>query len=67
MTTKQTYIYNIIKDYIAKHNYAPTLREICEISGLKSVSTVSKHLEHLKIRGYINYIKNKNRTITITK
>lgn len=67
MTTKQTQIYNIIKKYIEEHNYAPTIREICDITGLKSTSTVAMYLKRLKDRGYIDYIKNKNRTITILK
>ena len=67
MTEKQQKIYNIIKKYIEKHQYAPTIREIRDESGLKSVSTIEEYLIILKEKGYINYINNKSRTITIIK
>ena len=33
-----------IIEYICEHGYAPTVREICEMVGLKSTSSVHAHL-----------------------
>lgn len=42
-----------IVGYIEKHGYAPTVREIGEMTGLKSTSTVQHHLEMLRKEGRI--------------
>lgn len=67
MTEKQQKIYNIIKKYIEKNKYAPTIREIRDASGLKSTSTIEEYLIILKQKGYIDYVNGKSRTITILK
>lgn len=44
-------IRNLIKqgivDYIAKHGYAPTVREIADMVALKSTSSVQSHLQKM--------------------
>lgn len=37
-------ILDIIIEYISKHGYPPTVREISKLSGLKSTSSVHLHL-----------------------
>ena len=37
-------ILKVIADFILKNNYSPTTREIMEIVGLKSPSTIHYHL-----------------------
>jgi len=65
MTEKQEKIYNIIKEFIASNGYAPTIRELCEITGLSSTSTIHSHLKKLCDNGYISYIHDKKRSIKI--
>lgn len=67
MTEKQEYIYNIIKEFINENGYAPTVREIGKLAGLNSPATVFQHLKKLKVKGYIDYIEEKSRTIRILK
>ena len=46
-----------ILDYLnkaASENYSPSVREICEATGLKSTSTVHAHLRVLEENGYIS-------------
>ena len=67
MRKQQEKIYNIIKDFINKNGYAPTVREIGKIAGLNSSSTVHSHLTVLESEGYIKSEKGKSRTIRIIK
>ena len=38
-------ILNIIIEYFEQHGYAPSIRELCEITGLKSTSTIHNHIK----------------------
>jgi repressor LexA len=67
LTEKQKNIYNIIKEFIDKNGYSPTVREIGEIANLKSSATVDTYLEILEEKGYITSVRNKARTIRIVK
>ena len=64
-TDKQIEILNIIKKYVEENKMAPTVREICGISGLKSTSTVYGYLKRLEKQGYIKKKDNSPRSITI--
>ena len=46
-------ILEAITKYINERQYPPTVREICEIVGLKSTATVHRHIEILKERGLL--------------
>lgn len=46
-------IFNIIVDYIKLHGYPPTIREIGDLCGLKSTSSVNSHLEQMYQEGMI--------------
>lgn len=43
-TEVRTKIKQKIIEYICEHGYSPTVREICEMTGLKSTSSVHSHL-----------------------
>ena len=53
--------------FIKERGYAPTIREITEIVGLKSSSTVYEQLKQLEDKGYILMEPFKSRTIKILK
>jgi repressor LexA len=36
-----------VEEYILQHRYAPTVREIGEMTGLRSTSTIHHHLKKL--------------------
>ena len=66
LTDKQKEIFNVIKDSILNKGYPPSVREIGELVGLKSTSSVHAHLNSLEKKGYIRKDPTKPRTIEIT-
>lgn len=42
-----------LRNYIAEHGYGPTLKDIAEHIGVKSLSTAHFHLERLEQKGFI--------------
>jgi repressor LexA len=67
LTVKQKKILEIIQKYINKNKISPTTRELAELSGLKSTSTIHDYLEQLKKNGYITWHDRMPRTIQIIK
>lgn len=65
LTEKQLEILNIIKNYIAENGYSPSFREIGKIAKINSSATIWTHINNLKQKGYITYIKGTNRTIRV--
>lgn len=67
MTKKQEELYKAIKEFIEVNGYAPTIRELNEITNKKSTATTFNKLLQLKKKGYITYEEGKSRTIKILK
>src|SRR5258708_6706615 len=44
MTKQQHLVYGFVRDFLATHEYAPTLEEISRALELSSLATVHKHL-----------------------
>ena len=65
MTDRDIEIYNCIGLYIAQKGYAPTVSEICGMTGLKSTSTVHGRLKKLEGMGKIKRLAESPRTIVI--
>lgn len=58
-------ILKIIKDFVVKHRYSPSVREIVKYSSVRSSSTVTMYLNKLKEKGLIEWETNRPRTIKI--
>lgn len=54
MTPAQAKVWNSIREYVAENQLPPTIREICERTGLSSSSTVWSHLRQLERKGYLS-------------
>lgn len=67
MTERQSEILNMISEYIDKEGISPTVRELCDISGIKSTSSVHKHIKSLEKEGYIKMIKDSPRSMRVIK
>ncbi len=67
LTKKQEEIYIYIGKFIKKHNYPPTIREICDGVGLRSTSSVANHLKNMKAKGLIEYEIDSPRTLRLIK
>lgn len=65
LNKKEETILTYIKTFIKEHQYPPTIREICVGVGLKSTSSVSEHIVHMKNKGVIKYEPESPRTIRI--
>lgn len=58
-------IYDFIKAYIQENTYPPSIREICEGTGLSSTNTVYTHLTKMVTMGAITMQEGKPRTIRL--
>ncbi len=65
LTRSQTKIFDFLKSYIEQNKIPPSIREICESTGLSSTSTVHSHLVNLEKKGYIARDHSKNRALRI--
>ena len=65
LTPRQNDVLNVIKEFIVKKGYPPTVREICNELGLSSPATAQTHLTHLESKGFIRKDSTKNRTIEL--
>ena len=63
---KQHEILIFIQEEVAERGYPPTVREICDATGLASTSTVHGHLSRLEEHGYIVRDPAKPRAIEVT-
>ncbi|ADQ06151.1 transcriptional repressor, LexA family [Caldicellulosiruptor hydrothermalis 108] len=66
LTERQQQILYAITSYINEKGYPPTVRELADMVGIKSSSTLHGHLKRLEKKGYITKEKGKPRTIVPT-
>ncbi|MEG1255675.1 transcriptional repressor LexA [Clostridium sp.] len=64
-STKQSEIYEFIKNQVNAKGYPPSVREICEAVNLSSTSTVHGHLTRLEKKGLIRRDPTKPRAIEL--
>ncbi len=67
LTRRQLEVLNVIREFIAKNGYSPSLEEIGSSLGLSSVATVHKHVTHLVEKGLVRRVWNQNRSIEIVE
>ncbi len=65
LTRRQREVLDVIRDFIARNGYSPSLEEIGGALGLSSVATVHKHVTHLVQKGYVRRGQNQNRSVEI--
>ena len=65
LTRKQEEVLTVIKKFIAKNGYSPSVREVCELMNLSSTATVFVHMRHLMNKGYLKQTDNKFRTLEV--
>jgi repressor LexA len=62
---RQQRILATIRDWVVQHGYAPSTREIGEAVGLRSSSTVSRHLAALEDKGFLRRSTTMSRPIDV--
>ncbi|MFC1601072.1 transcriptional repressor LexA [Candidatus Sumerlaeota bacterium] len=65
LTKRQREALGIIQNFVAENGYAPSLAEIAQAMGLRSIATVHKHLENLARKGLILRGWNRGRSIEL--
>ena len=55
----------VIRDWVVRHGYAPSSRQIGDAVGLKSSSSVSKHLASLEDKGFLRRSPSVSRPIDV--
>jgi repressor LexA len=68
MTTlpeRQQHILVAIRDWVVEHGYSPSTRQIGDAVGLRSTSSVSKHLAALEDKGYLRRSASVSRPIDV--
>jgi repressor LexA len=66
LTGRQQEIWDFLVEYVGRHGYPPTVREIGERVGLASPSTVHAHLANLERAGYLRRDPTKPRALELT-
>lgn len=59
------HIYEKTVAFLLSNGYSPTVRELCDITGLKSTSTVKLYLDELAVEGLITMRSDSPRTICV--
>ena len=54
MTKKEKVIFDYIVGYRTARSFSPSMREIAEAVGLRSASTVCRHIHSLEDKGWIS-------------
>lgn len=49
------FVLQCIIEYMEEHQYSPSIRELCDMTGLTSTSTVHQHLSTLSKEGRIEF------------
>jgi repressor LexA len=65
LTRRQRQVLDVIRDFIDRNGYSPSLGEIGDELGLSSVATVHKHVSHLVQKGFVRRAWNQNRSIEL--
>ncbi len=65
LSNKQGQVLQFLIDFNAEHGFPPTIRELCDHFGFKSLNTAHFHLRSLEKKGYIQIHPGKGRGITL--
>ena len=65
LSAKQQAILEVIQSSIARYGYPPSMREIVDAVGLKSLSSVTHQLGQLELSGYLRRDPGKTRAMEV--
>ena len=63
LTSSEKVVYGAIVKFIGEYGYAPSTRELCELTGYNSTSTIHLAKKGLEEKGYIEMVPKKNRAV----
>ena len=65
MTPQQQRIRAAISGWTAGHKYAPTVRELGDLLGLRSSATIHHHLRAMRQAGLVDWVDGQVRTLHV--
>ena len=65
LTEVQQELYDWLVQYIRSHQHSPSIRQMMQAMNLKSPAPIQSRLEHLRVKGYIEWSEGKARTIRV--
>jgi repressor LexA len=65
LSSKQERVLEFLVNFNTEHGFPPTIRELCQHFGFKSLNTAHFHLRSLEKKGYIQVHPGKGRGITL--
>jgi repressor LexA len=65
VTARQRAILRAIEEHTRAHGYAPSLRELADAIGVKSVDTAAYHVRRMVVLGLVTQAPGKARTLAI--
>lgn len=66
LTSRQKQVLQVIREFIKKRGYPPTVREVGQILGLTSSASIHAHMTALETAGYISRDPMKPRALEVT-
>ena len=66
LTKKQSEALEVIREFLGKHNYAPSYRDVMRDMGIKSPATAYNHVQALRDKGYIKLREGHMRSVELT-
>jgi len=67
ITSRQQDVLDRINQFYRKNGYAPSVRDLANMLGVSSISTIHQHLAALETKGYIKRNPNKARSLEIIR
>ena len=67
LSEKQRAVLRFIREFIEENEYAPSFREIARAFGLKSLSTIHKHIQSLIRKGHLEMEERGARSLALPK
>lgn len=67
LTKKQGEALDVIRNFLAQHNYAPSYRDVMRAMGIKSPATAYNHVQALKEKGYLTLRGGQMRSVELTE
>jgi repressor LexA len=65
-TERQNEVLAAIESFIRENGYSPTIRELSNRLGVKSVNGIQGQLNALRVKGRVTWTNGKSRTLRLT-
>ncbi len=67
LSKKQSEALDAIREFLSRHDYAPSYRDVMKAMGIKSPATAYAHVQQLKEKGYLKIRGGEMRSVELTE